>query len=527
MSDFPLYRQAESKPNERFSVGVPTGRRISGIITPEPFAPRRERAALRLNSLPRKRLPVPRLPDLLTPILNPYARPRSRRVAVGLPACACLLLFSSLAWAGVKGEEEIRRRGDKETQSTIGNRQSAVGNDVRIETFAPERGYIVGVENVVLLCVARNVGSAPLPENQLRLRCYPISGLDYTNGNLLPVLPTLAPGQAVAYRWRFAPSDARAALVAGVVLERTVEEKRRKGEEEKGKPNTEHPTPNTGNSQPSTLNPQLAFAVVPRLPRPLGLGDVPVLKDPLAHAGEQGGSSLLLNQRVVVRVQAGDRKEPSLVLGVKEGSVWRAVANTISPLRVCVGEDGQIPWWQGFRCQQIRALEDKAGATLTLTGNIGNACRAEITLEARPDTGVLAGKIRLTALRGLRLSGIQLPALMAVSDDKTLPVPRADGTPSLLPDTPVLLPEDARLAASHSGAATFGAAWPSELPFPGWKWNRMPLADGLVTSVLGVQAVSDTRGDTLSAGSSIEVPFRWFAIAPSDTVRDAQRFQIP
>ncbi len=479
-------------------------------------------------------MPVPRLKSRTLPIAPGCARPRRKQAAAALSAC--LLLCSFAAQAGErKGEEEKRRRGEKETQSTIENRQSAIGNDVRIETFAPERGYIVGVENVVLLCVVRNTGSAPLPENQLRLRCYPISGLDYTNGNLLPVLPALAPGQAVAYRWRLAPSDARALLVAGVVLEQTGEAKKEKGETVGAQfiaPASQPATPNAqsaiGNRQSAIANPQLAFAVIPRLPRPLGLGDVPLLKDPLAHAGELNGSSLLLNQRVILRAQMGDRRETCLTLGVKEGNAWRSVANTVGLLRVCVGEEGQRPWWQTFRCQQIRAREDKTIATLTLTGAIGNACRAEITLESRPDTGVINGRARLTALRSLRLSGIQLPALLTASDDKTLPVPRADGSPSLLPDPPpALIPDEARIAAAHNGAATFGIAWPAAPPFPGWKWNRLPLADGLVTSVLGVQATGEVGGDTLSAGSGIEIPFRWFAFAPSDTVRDAERFQMP
>ena len=470
-------------------------------------------------------MPVPRPTSRTLPIIPTPARPRRNQAGIALSACACLLLVSPLALAG-RMEAEKREKGKGERQSPIPNTQHPTPNEVRIETFAPERGYIVGVENVVLLCVVRNTGSASLPENQLRLRCYPISGLDYTNGNLLPILPALAPGQAVAYRWRLAPADARASLVAGVVLEGTGEEekKRRKEEEKTGNGISEAQTPNP---QHPTPNPQLAFAVIPRLPRPLGLGDTPLLKDPLAHAGELNGSSLLLNQRVILRAQIADRRETCLTLGVKDGNAWRAVANTVGLLRVCVGEEGQRPWWQTLRCQQIRAREDKTGATLTLTGTIGNSCRAEVTLEAHPDTGVINGRARLTPLRSLRLSGIQLPALLTASDDKNLPVPRADGSPSLLPDPPALIPDEARIAAAHNGAATFGIAWPNNPPFPGWKWNRLPLADGLVTSVLGVQATSEAGGDTLSAGSTIEIPFRWFAFAPSDTVRDAERFQMP
>ena len=266
---------------------------------------------------------------------------------------------------------------------------------------------------------------------------------------------------------------------------------------------------------------------MPRLPRPPAFGDVPAFKDPLAHAGETDGGALLLNNHVGARIQIGERREPLLVLAAKEGAAWRTVANSLPLLRACVGEDGQLPWWQSFRCQQIRAREDKDSASLTLTGSVGAACRVELTFEARPDTGAVMGHARLTALRALRLSGVQLPALCGSVDDKNLTPPRADGSPLLLADAPSPLPDDARLAAAHIGATTFGVTWPADPPLPGWKWSRVPLADGAITQNLGVQATGDPRGDLLQAGASVEFTFRLFAFAPSDTVRDALRFQIP
>jgi hypothetical protein len=402
--------------------------------------------------------------------------------------------------------------------------------DVRIETFASERGFVVGMDNVILLCVARNVGPTALPENALRLRCYPISGLDYTSGNLLPLLPALAPGQAVAYRWRLAPTEAHNALVAGVVLESAGDRKKDKGESATSAGADKVPvSPSPENSANAVVAfpSSLAFAVIPHLPRLPALGDVPVFKDPLAHVGESDGGGMLLNNHVGARVQIGERREPLLLLAAKEGAIWRTVANSLPLLRVCVGEDGQLPWWQSFRCQQIRAREDKDSAALTLTGSIGAACRVELTFEARPDTGALIGHVRLTALRALRLSGAQLPALAGSIDDKTLIPPRSDGSPLMLADAPSLLPDDARLAAAHSGATTFGVTWPADPPLPGWKWGRLPLADGVVTQNLGVQALGDPRGDLVPTGASVEFTFRLFAFAPSDTVRDALRFQMP
>ncbi len=437
---------------------------------------------------------------------------------------------------------------------------------MRIETFGPERGYVVGVESVVLLCVVRNAGAMPLPADVLRLRCYPISGLDYTSGNLLPTLPLLAPGQAVAYRWRLAQSDAKMVLAAGVVLERTEEEKRRRGAEEKrseekrseekrseegraaaGTPSggknilpdspAPIPSPVSGGtsatldvSSPLSLyasKPLLAFSIIPRLPRAPGFGDVPVSKDALPHADERDGIALVLNNRVGMRVQIGTGRDSLLQLAARDGAGWRMAAFAMPLLRANVAEDGQIPWWQTFRCQSVRAREDKDSAALTLTGTLGAACRVEIVFEARPDTCVLSGRARLTATRPLRLSGIHLPALIAGADDRNLSAPRQDGSPVLLADTPSPLPDDARVAAAHTGAATFGLSWPGEPPLPGWKWTRLSGGDGAYTLNLGAQAQGSLDGDLVPVGTTIEIPFRLFAFAPSDTVRDALRFQLP
>src|SRR5215469_3853467 len=44
--------------------------------------------------------------------------------------------------------------------------------DVRVEYFGSARGYVVGTDDVDVLCVVRNDGSSPLPDRSLRVRCY-------------------------------------------------------------------------------------------------------------------------------------------------------------------------------------------------------------------------------------------------------------------------------------------------------------------------------------------------------------------
>lgn len=410
-------------------------------------------------------------------------------------------------------------------QPILAQSQPVKSPSVVIETFAAEKGYIVGGESVVLLCVVRNVGADAVPEGVLRLRCYPVSGLDYTNGNMLPTLPALAPGDGVAYRWRLNPSDMRMALVAGVILEPLA------NASDAPLQSPQPVAPQPAAVSPSVLPlgaPQLAFAVVPRLAHAPGMGEIPGYKDPLAHAVQREDDGLLVNGRVGVRVQLGERRDPILTLAAKQGANWQNLTSSLGLVRLDVGEEGQLPWWQSLRCQRMRVHEDRDSATLTLNGNIGTGCRAEVTLEMRPDTCVIVGHLHLVALRALRIAGIELPVLLTgqtAIDTPPVPAGRADGSATLLPKTASLLPDDARLTAVHGGGATFGVAWPDSpvLPFVptvAWKWNRLP-------ENTGVQATGIPTGDAVPSGSVIDCQFRIFAFAPSGTVRDALRFQIP
>jgi len=86
--------------------------------------------------------------------------------------------------------------------------------ELRVEYLGAEKGYAVGTKDFTLLCVVRNVGMAPLPDKTLRLRCYTLVGLDYTSGELTPLVPALAPNQALAFRWRLTPSALPSSTVA-------------------------------------------------------------------------------------------------------------------------------------------------------------------------------------------------------------------------------------------------------------------------------------------------------------------------
>jgi hypothetical protein len=383
---------------------------------------------------------------------------------------------------------------------------------VRVEYFGAERGYTFGHNDVVFLCVVRNIGTTPVPEKALRLHCYPVNGLDYTQGDLAPDLPPLAPNQAVAFRWRLAPSENHRALIAAAQIENQGQQ------------------PGLLN-RPSAESP-VALAVVPRFDAPPRFGAPIVGVDVAPQVGAIRGEAWLAGNRVALRVLASDRDEPLLLLAAREGTAWQMVATGLPLTRVRSCDDGQKPWWETFRWRRTRTQTDKDRASLTLIGNIGPRWGAELILEARRDTGAIEGRLRLTARRTVRCYGVQLPHLWAAGserNDPLLTVPRADGTPTLLPDSdPVLLSDDARVVAARQSGVTYGLAWPLNPPVAGWSWSRLPAPSGCATTLgIGCMDGDAAAGEVVLPGATLEFPFRLFAYGPSDTIRDALRFTMP
>ncbi len=376
---------------------------------------------------------------------------------------------------------------------------------VRVDYFEAERGYTVRQDDVVLLCVVHNVGGVALPEKTLRLHCLPLAGLDYTSGDTRPPLPALAPDQSVAFRWRFTATDIGTTPVAAVLVE-----------------------PITGVSGPdvATQAADVALAVAPRFDAVPHFGAPIAGADVAPQAGFVGGEAWLGSNRVGLRVFSSMRGEPILLLAVRIGADWQTAALGLPLARVLTGEAGQVPWWQSFRWRQTRSRSDKDTATLTLVGAVGDCWHAELEFTTRRDTGAVEGRLRLTARRNTRFQALQLPRLLLGSPERD--TSRADGSPTLLPPfTPALTP-DTRVAATRTpSGTTCGLTWPLATPLAGWAWTPLPTADPDTMQALGVRCVGPTPGDLILVGATVEFPFRLFALAPSDTVRDALRFALP
>lgn len=398
--------------------------------------------------------------------------------------------------------------------------------DLRVEYFGAEKGYAVGNDNISVLCVIRNAGTAPLPANTVRLYCYPLVGLDYTSGELKPVLPELAPNQSVAFRWQLAPNS-QGRLVTSVLLQPN---------DSPGAPGGEAVTqanPATAAGAPPQIDPaalDLPRAVVAGIPH---FGAQPALGNIRAGtaagpiASSRSGEVWLANDRVSLHVRAAAGGDPVLSFAAKEGTGWRVLATANALCEVLAAEDGQGAWWKGFRWHQTTVRANKDEGTMTLTGTAGGRWNVEFSATTRRDTGIIDGKIRLTARQTTRLFGVRLPGLLAVNEYPGGGLGRADGRSIVLPAEDPAMLDTPRLGAARRGSVTFGLAWPSRPPLDGW--NTETLADGNsnLTSLLGGVWNGPERGELILAGATIEIPFRYFAFTPSDTVRDAQRAALP
>ena len=399
------------------------------------------------------------------------------------------------------------------------------GPDIRIEFLGAESGYAVGTRAVTTLCVIRNVGNVSLQPNLLRLRCYTLANLDYLDGQLRTDVPALAPDQSASFRWRLSPTSASAPLVVAAFLE----------SREPSLKQTQS-TPANSNAlrlaffdaleETTGFSPRIRTASIPHfssfphlLEKLSGWGNNP-------QASADSDDAWVGNDRVFVHVLAASGRQPALILAAKDGGQWRQVALASPLIEVTSGEDGQNPWREMFKWRDTERRSDRDSAVIKLIGTVGNRWSAVLTLEAKKDTGAVNGRLKLTARRNLRFSAIQFPRML-VQRESSGPPPKADGVGTVLPPDPSPMSEAERIAASHIGSLTFGISWGSKTPLESLHTFRLPVGDPEHTEILGGAWESDSRGEVVLAGATLDFEFRLFAFGPSFTVKDAQRFGSP
>ncbi len=392
--------------------------------------------------------------------------------------------------------------------------------DIRVDFFGAEKGYAIGANDVTMLCVLRNVGRAALPANALRVRCYALAGLDYTDGELTPLVPPLMQQQAVAFRWRLQPTDPKAALVASVLLTK-VEDKPVSGPGVSPASTSSAISADPRNVQPISYIPKAVLAVVPHI-----AGSTPDIFGFTAPAAVSGATSARIgNDRLSLTIAHVSGNGAVGLLAAKSLAGWDYVGVAWPLAQIRTSIDGQSPWWNSFRWTHSESHSEPGSASLDLFGLCGDVWEAQITIETHKDSGILAGRLRLKARKTCRLFGVQLPRLISPSD-RTHPVPSSDGSASLVITNPTGDVSD-NLAAVHKGLVTSGLAWTAHAPVTDWLAIPLPPGDMDHTEQLGVQWVGGDHGEVVLPGGIIDFNFRLFCLSPGDSVRDAHRFAMP
>ncbi|CEK17892.1 hypothetical protein CWRG_01986 [Chthonomonas calidirosea] len=352
--------------------------------------------------------------------------------------------------------------------------------------------------DVVLMCVVCNRGDSPVPANSLQLRCLALSGLDYTSGDITPLLPALAPHQFVVYRWRLAPTGEGPMLAAAILQSAQ--------------------TP--AGCVPAVL--QIASTAPPSLQAPPHFGaPLPTQKAPAAGVDQRG--AWIGANRVGLRLVRTQDGRPLLLLTTRNGSEWQ-MAGIVWPLfRVCSAEDAIKPWWHAFYWEDTRVQSTKTSATLTLIGSVGRLWRAEMSFTVQPNTTAVACALRLVARADLRVHALQLPRLFIPN---TFSPPPANGTPLVLTqDDPSPLGQTPLIAAYHYGFVTSGiVASVAPLANLQWECHQGSAAD---VSIIAPEWKANGDDPLVLAKASLVVNFRLFTLAPSLTISDALRFQTP
>lgn len=356
--------------------------------------------------------------------------------------------------------------------------------------FGTVRGYVIGLDPVVLTGTIRNVGKAELPADTVAARVVAVSGLDYSETAIAPKLPRLEPGTSTTVQWRLLPIRANAPLVAALSLEATAQ-----------------------NGAAVSL-PSVSVAPLYHLDEPPADKNA-FQKEP--RAGERQNDAFLENENLRAQVIYTTGAIPLLRLSVRIGSGWRTVGTTLPLAEVLSAEGGQQPWWEVFKGEEFRAVNKKGEASLYLSGGIGLRWRAILILTLRSGSSVLDIQMQCAPLRPMRISGVHLAPLLA--GDVVLGVPtetlRAE---SVGPNS---------LTAARWNEITVGTLWSNAPLFPDWKTTALATSPGAEYQRFGAEWRTQAVPVALSAETLLTLRCRLFVLTPSASVGDARKVTLP
>lgn len=364
--------------------------------------------------------------------------------------------------------------------STAWPQPSAPAPQLRIESFAPLRGYAVGTQTLHLVGTIRNVGTAPSPADTTVARVMPLAGLEYAEGEMAPKVPALRPGEAFTARWMLRPAQPNTPLVAALVLQTA------------GEP------------------PQTRVLPIQQFENPPP-GDTAAFS-PVAAARSGAGSAVIENAFLRARIHMTNAGLPALFLSARAGGAWRQVGVSVPLAEVCSAEGGQVAWWEVFRGNSFQVRNARGEATLTLVGGFGLRWRATLDLTLHDASRALDVRLRLSALRPLRLEGVRLTPLMAglgsfgADARETLPpTPNAVGT----------------VAALRWGEYTVGCLWDTRFEPRPLRPAPIPEVPGAEYRLIGLEALPTGTPSLESPGALIEWRARLLALTGTSTVQSA------
>jgi len=349
-----------------------------------------------------------------------------------------------------------------------------------IEAFTSARAYAVGTDAVTLVGTVRNVGDGLHPADAATGRVLPLAGLDFLEGDTLPRIPALGPGEAATFRWKLQPTSDSAPLIASFTV-----------------------------SQPGG-RPLVRLTAVPHFPAPPERDPPVVSPAPSARAGDDRGT--VENSRIRARVQVTPADVPVLLLSCRTPAGWRTAGASVPLVEVHSAEGGQRPWWETLKVREIQAAAARDYATLSLAGEVGLRWRCRVELVAQSASSALDCRLSLAAARQVRLMGLRFLPFLA-GEGGPGPRPAQQSPPSSAPG----------LAAARWGDMTVGVLRPGEPPIPGWSVAALPGVPGADYLFLAAEARAAEPGTPVAAGAAISWRSRLVALSPSASVEDAGR----
>jgi hypothetical protein len=357
---------------------------------------------------------------------------------------------------------------------------------LRIESFGCARAFAVGTAPITLVGTVRNSGAATIPANTVRLKMRTLAGMDYLSGDTAPWVPELEAGGAATFKWLVQPTASTGPLVASLTLES------------------------------SGSIPIVRVIAIPHLAEPPAYEGQSTSKIPVARSGES--ESVLENNKVRARIVTSDSDIPVLLISVHTSGGWRSVGTCLPLAELMSGEGGQRPWWEVFKSDEVRSIQAKDEASLSVSGGFGVRWRGTITLSLKANSSVIDYALIFSPKRQMKLSGIRICPLYVGDGSFGSTASEVSVFKRSGPNT---------MSAVRWGEITLGRLERTELLWKDWELFSRPNVEEAAFTLLSTEGLASETPAVYLAGAVITYRARLFSLAPSASVNDAFKVALP